>query len=182
MREDIPDLEFGMRPELRRAIVHATSLQRAYYLSLERRVDREDWERLGRTIASALKREELEVQGAQFFDQCDENLRLLTVDLLSPKTSRARHYRKAAEQAYESAQNWGKDIDQEAAAYWRHCVLVWLTLWHFADVPHLSASDSWTCLERAFASERNADTLKSEKKSQPRPSTFRNPLSWALGK
>ncbi len=90
---------------------------------------------------------------ANWFVEADERLKSAVAEMFrsrSSKSSRAWQYRRAAEQVYESAANWDQHLDGLTLAYWRHSALVWITLWHLADVPDLTARDAKERLNSCF--------------------------------
>ncbi len=70
------------------------------------------------------------------------------------------HYRRAADQIYESAAVWAHALDELTLAYWRHCALVWITLWHIADVPGLTVDQAAECLTFSFTGEGDLDRTR----------------------
>jgi hypothetical protein len=127
-------------------------LQRAFHISLARRHDARAWEQLEGEIAAVLERTEA-LHPAEWFVQADGRLKASVAALLGrqgAKSSRVSHYGRAAGQVYESALAWGAHLDDATLGYWRHSALIWITLWHLADVPDISADMARGCLDSAF--------------------------------
>lgn len=152
---------------LQRAIAHSTGLRRAFHTSAALRRDAEKWKLLEDAAATVLElNSEIPKQqdnAQDWFAEADEKLKASVVTLLgegAPKTSRISHYRRAASQVYGSAAAWGETLDEATLAYWRHAALVWMTLWHIADVPDLTAEQAKDCLNSAFREASLQSVLK----------------------
>jgi hypothetical protein len=138
---------------LQRAIAHCAMLRRSFHLSLSRRRDAAKWELLERAVAPVVEQTRSARRDARWFVDADERLNSSVFTLLkerSAKSSRPWHYRRAAEQVYESAASWSKDIDEVTLAYWRHSALIWMTLWHMADIQDLTATQAKERLDFCF--------------------------------
>ena len=159
---------------LQRAITHSVTLQRAFHISLSRRHDTQDWELFENATAISLEESKDAGHDAAWFAESDSRLKASVLALLrnrSSKSSRMGHYRRAADQVYESAAVWASVLDELTLAFWRHCALVWITLWHVADVPDLTVDQAGECLSFAFTDEGD---LEPEPEIAPkRPSRWR---------
>lgn len=131
------------------ATAQSTMLRRTFNLSLSRRSDAKSWRVLGEAIAKVLEQRKTERTGVSWFSETDAKLNTEFAELLEGRT-RSRslsYYRQAARGIYQSAKVWGESLDEADMAYWRHSALVWLTLWHLADIPQMSAEQATECFE-----------------------------------
>ncbi len=140
---------------LHRARAQSTMLKRAFHLCLSRRSDARLWEDLGNAAAAHLlgcggERSWL-VQRLDEADRRFESRVMVLLSRTSAKSGRASHYRRAIDQIHVSATAWERTVGEATAAYWRHAALVWMTLWHCADLPSLTAGQAGECLDAAFA-------------------------------
>jgi hypothetical protein len=138
---------------MQRALSHCAMLRRAFHLSLSRRRDSAKWEILERAVVAVVAQTHGARRHAKWFAEADERLKSSVFALLkerSPRSSRPFHYRRAAEQVYESAANWSRELDEVTLAYWRHNALVWMTLWHMADIPDLTSTHAKERLDFCF--------------------------------
>ncbi len=148
------------------AKAHAIGLRRAFHISVSRRHDTQTWTLLEDATATLLERNRQapwqQAPQPGWFVVADEKLKTSATALLglgAPNSSRASHYRRAAEQVYDSAEAWGRTLDGATVAYWRHAALVWMTLWHIADVPDLTAREAEACLNVAFTQAGNVQSV-----------------------
>lgn len=142
---------------LQRMMTHSTTLRRAFHISLSRRHDTQEWELLETATATSLEESRTAGHDAAWFTEASDRLRTSVLSHLrsrSSKSSRTSHYRRAADQVYENATAaWARSVDEWTVAYWKHCALVWITLWHMADVPDLTADQARECLNFSFTEE-----------------------------
>ncbi|MFZ1107496.1 MAG: hypothetical protein WAN43_04000 [Rhodomicrobium sp.] len=121
------------------------TMKRAFQLSLRRRRDRKSWEILERTVAKALDRDRAENRDVDWLSQADANLQASAAAFIksaAPYSNRSSDYRRSAKSACPGASSLGQGSDAADAAYWRHCALVWITLWHLADLPQMTAEEA----------------------------------------
>ncbi len=145
--------------EVGRATAHGEMLRRAFHLSLSRRRDTEIWRRVEEAVARLLAKKQDGNCGANCFIEADAILQagaLALIKGVAPHSERSGAYRRAVKGVYSSAALWGRDLDKAGRAYWRHCALVWLTLWHLADVPLFSAHQVMDRLARRACAERGS--------------------------
>ncbi len=144
---------------LHKAMAQSTMLRRAFHLCASRRADASQWQDLEDAAAAHLEERAVgpgQVQAAetQWFGQVDGRLRMSVLDMLSHRasaSSRASHCRRAMDELYASAAGWAPVLGEATAAYWRHAGLMWMALWHAADMPGITAGLFWQCLDSAFA-------------------------------
>ncbi len=137
---------------LERAMAHSIMLRRAFGMALSRRHDAAEWELLERETGRILEQNGLR-RDVDWFIDADERLTDSVTKLFKNRSSKSRrpvHFRRAASQVYESAALWGKNLDEKSGTYWRHSALVWMTLWHLADVADVTASQARKCLLHCF--------------------------------
>jgi hypothetical protein len=149
---DQADAQTAAERVLQRAKSHSIGLRRAFHLSLSRRRDTEDWERL-ESVAAGILEHDGRYRHAEWFTETDKRLKQCVASLFKNRTlksSRAGHYLRAAKQVYESASPWSQELDARTMACWRHNALVWITLWHLADVPDVTATQAKECLDGCF--------------------------------
>jgi hypothetical protein len=140
--------------EIERAKSHGAMLKRAYHFSLWRRNGKERWEYIEEAVAGVLEAIQNEKYDARDFAQADASLQSLAIALIReacPHSNRWLDYRRAVKGLYASAALWGHSLEAADRAYWRHCALVWLTLWHLADVPQISADEAAARIEAGLA-------------------------------
>ncbi len=160
---------------LQRAITQGNALQRAFHISLSRRQDAREWKQFETETAASLEVAEYVGHDARWFSESSGRLKASVERLLESrgsKSSRMRHYRRAADQVYESAAVWTHAMDELTMAYWRHCALVWITLWHIADVAEMTVEQARDCVSFAF-------TEEAEPEPEPELSAKR-PSRWGL--
>jgi hypothetical protein len=125
---------------IERAKAHSAMLKRAFHFSLWRRNDTKSWELVEEAVAGVL--EAIQKCGARDFIEADASLQsraIAQIKAACPHSNRWVEYRRAVKGVYTSAALWGQALEAAERAYWRHCALVWLTMWHLADVPQISA-------------------------------------------
>ncbi|MFZ1107497.1 MAG: hypothetical protein WAN43_04005 [Rhodomicrobium sp.] len=152
LRADRAEAQSSAGRGLRRAMAHSTMLRRAFHLSLSRRHDADDWKTLESAVAAVLEKNARH-DDVEWFVEADKRLRLSVTSLLrsqAAKSSRVGHYLRAAGQVYKSTEAWRQELDELTVAYWRHSAVVWITLWHLADVPDVTAARAKKCLDLCF--------------------------------
>jgi len=140
---------------MQRAIAHCAMLRRAFHLSLSRRSDASQWEFLETAVVAVVEQTRSARLDTRWYVEANERLKVSVFTLLkerSSKSSRPWHYRRAADQVYESTATWSKEIDELTLAYLRHSALIWVTLWHIADVQDLTATQAKERLDFCFES------------------------------
>ncbi|MGO9173698.1 MAG: hypothetical protein ACLP7P_17290 [Rhodomicrobium sp.] len=132
-------------------------LRHAFHDSASRRGDALAWYRLEHAIAAQLEQDRREAlrQPAPSklplrYTKADEALQLAFDRLLhsaAPASGRARRYRRAVRHVNCSAAGWGFVLDECAAAYFKHAVLLWTSLWHASDTPAVTVALIEKCAE-----------------------------------
>ncbi len=136
------------------AIAHSNSLKREFHTSLRRRDDPEPWESLGKAIAVRLEQTRGGSHDPDWFVQTDSRfIASVTDGITRSAPNRGRHYCRAVLEVFRSAEFGGNGLDQPTMAYWRHAAVLWMSLWHLADVPQLTAEDAQKCLDFALKPE-----------------------------
>ncbi len=138
------------------AIARGTSLKREFHVSLKRRGDPEPWQHLGNAIGSLLEQTRRDPHDSVWFTQTDIRLAKSVTDCIrrnAPNSTRGRYYLRAAREVFNGAEFGGIGLDQPSMAYWRHAALIWISLWHMADITQVSAEDAKNCLDFAFKPE-----------------------------
>jgi hypothetical protein len=151
-RADRAESQSAAERVLQRAMAHGMMLRRAFHVSLKRRRDTADWELLESVVVGILE-QNADYYDVEWFVKADRRLRRSVASLFrsrSSKSSRPWHYGRAADQVYESTSAWRQELDELTVAYWRHSALVWITLWHLADVPDMTAVRAKGCLDVCF--------------------------------
>jgi len=140
---------------LQRAVAQSMMLKRAFRFCASRRNDTELWRALEDAAAVLLERHRngtLERQ-TQWLAQADRRLKFQVSELLrrmAPHSNRARQYRRAVAHLSLNAEGWSEVIGKTPAFYWRHSALVWMALWHMADMQSVTAEQAKKCLDHAF--------------------------------
>jgi hypothetical protein len=145
-----------------RAAAPSAMMKRNFHLSLWRRWDREDWELLGKSVAKVLEAEKTEKQDVNRFREADATLKSSIGALIkqaAPCSQRWSDYRRAARSVYSSAAFLGPALDEAEAAYWRHCALVWITLWHLSDLLQMTAEEAEDRLSVSMQMKASASVL-----------------------
>jgi hypothetical protein len=140
---------------LQRAMAHSTMLRRAFQLSLDRHGDADNWKLLDSAVGRVLERN-ASCDDEQWFTAADGRLRESVTSLFNSRgcgSTEAWQYRRSVEQVYECAAARSQELDEVTVAYWRHSALVWITLWHLADVPGVTVFQAKECLEVCFDEE-----------------------------
>ncbi len=140
---------------LRRATAQTSTLRQAFRLCVSRRMDAEEWRLLEHTVATFLERhlESAHERPAHWFAQADRTLVLQVSQLLrrmAPQSNRARQYSRGAESLSVNARGWSAVLGELQASHCRHAALVWMALWHSADIPSVTAEQARKCLYHAF--------------------------------
>ena len=134
-------------------MAHAIMARRTFRFSLSRRRDRVEWELLESAVASMLESNGVGRQRAAWFVAADRRLQASVTKLLKARDHKSRrlsHFRRAVEQVRENAALWGESLDETETAYCAHSALVWMTLWHLADIPDMTAGHARDCLDFSF--------------------------------
>jgi hypothetical protein len=150
---------------LQRAMSHSMMLSKAFASSHTRRRDTNHWKLLETATSGVL---EQDWRRREWYAEANRRLRTSVSFLLrsqASKSGRVGLYRLATDQVYEAAADWSQALDALPVAYWRHSALVWVTLWHSADAPGVTATQAKECLDCAWTearSENDADKLVSQ--------------------
>ncbi len=155
---NLSDPQSGKEPKrrLELAISYGASLKREFHTSLKRRDNPEPWERLGKAIAVLLEQTRRDPHDLDWFSRTDSRFIASVTDWMArsaPNATRGRYYRRAALEVFHSAEFARGGLDQPMMAYWRHAALIWISLWHLADIPQLTAEDAKNCLDFALKPE-----------------------------
>jgi hypothetical protein len=140
-------------PPFERALAYAIMLRRAFYFSLSRRRDGVEWELLESAVAGTLESSGADPRRQEWFAAADRRLQASVTKLLKARDHKSRrlsHFRRAVEQVRENAALWGESLDETETAYCAHSALVWMTLWHLADIPDMTAGHARDCLDFSF--------------------------------
>lgn len=136
------------------AIAHSTSLKREFHTSLRRRDNPGPWESLGKAMAARLEQTRGGSHDPDWFAQTDGRFIASVTDCITRSApNRGRYYRRAVLEVFRSAEFGGNGLGQPTMAYWRHAAVLWISLWHLADVPQLTAEDAQRCLDFALKPE-----------------------------
>jgi hypothetical protein len=137
------------------AMAQSTVLRQAFHHRASHRNDIGEWRALEDVTASLLERHLGGVHDRKThrFAQAERRLKYEVSAMLrymAPRSNRARHFRRAAENLSANAEKWAGVLGDAQAAYWRYAALVWMALWHVADKQSITAEQAGKCLQDAF--------------------------------
>ncbi len=140
---------------LQRATAQSTMLRRAFQLCASRRSDCDEWKLLEEAAAAFLERHPSgsPESEAQWYAVADRMLMHKISELLkrmAPHSDRARQFRRAAENAGNKASDGSMILGEAPAGRLRHAGLVWMALWHAADMQSVTAEQARKCLFHAL--------------------------------
>ncbi len=167
---NLSDQQSGNEPKrrLELAIAYGGSLKREFHTSLRRRDNPEPWERLGKAIAVLLEQTRKDSHDLDWFSRTDSRFIASVTDWMArsaPNATRGRYYRRAALEVFHSAEFSQGGLDQPMVAYWRHAALIWISLWHLADIPQLTAENAKNCLDFALKQEAEPAPNRGDRRS-----------------
>jgi hypothetical protein len=161
---------------LRLVEAHARELREAFVRAVNARRDAANWLRLEDVCAQMLERRRKKIAGT---GAAHEPVWLLPdakgerafEDLLNRLAGGepAEVYVKAADELLHNTAHWTFVFDTPTAAYWRHASLVWLSLWHAAQAPDVTASQAAVCLGLTVKRKANPEPAPSGKRERTLP-------------
>jgi hypothetical protein len=137
------------------AMAQSIVLKQAFHHRASRRSDIGEWRALEGTAASLLEQHLGGVQDYEThrFAQAERRLKYevsVMPGYMAPRSDRARHFSRAAENLSANTEKWAGVLDDAQAAYWRYAALVWMALWHVANKQSITAEQAGKCLQDAF--------------------------------
>ena len=151
IRPDHSEAPMGAERVLQQAMTYSMMMRRVFHEALTCRCDDDEWKLL-ETATGGISEQNGRYRDAEWYVGASKRLRQSATSLFrnrSPKSSRVGCYRRSVDHVYESIAAWGQELDEWTVAYWRHSALVWITLWHLADVPDVTATHAKECLDYA---------------------------------
>ncbi len=153
----------------RLATIHAGELRAAFRNAAAVRQDAASWRRLEEVCAVMLQKRRAAVTAGRFARDPDW---LLTAGRserafnellsLSGQAELAESYVKAVEELIGNTAHWTFIFEAPVAAYWRHASLVWMSLWHAALAPEVTAAQAALCLGLKVKRKAVAEREKAE--------------------
>jgi hypothetical protein len=138
---------------LRLAEAHASGLRQAFHEVAAMRPDAPTWGRLEQACAQMLERRHARASQKNLNDvspwlSFDERTERAVEDLLNRVSNNeaAESYLRSVNELLHNTAHWTYIFDTTTAAYWRHASLVWLSLWHAALAPTVTATQAAVCV------------------------------------
>jgi hypothetical protein len=153
-----PETQASVRPS-RLASQYVDLMRQAFNHSASRRGDMQAWRRLDDSAAATLEQRFpiSSSKGSPRFEEANRELLRSIAQLLlaaAPTGGRANHYRRAFRQVQSSTAPWSRHLNPVVASHLQHAALVWISLWHAADAPAVTAKQMEACLRLHTAPQR----------------------------